>query len=67
MALTLTSTFFIEAKQVRTQFIETIQKQRWNTELRTASETMLIMYDQMIAELELEESQVDDYCDFLFG
>lgn len=67
MPLTLTSTFFIEAKTVEEQFREIISMKNYDPELKRAAESVLIMYDQMIAEFELEESQVDDYCDFLFG
>lgn len=43
--------FLHECQQVRNRFCVDIDKQKWNTELRTSAENILVMYDQLMERL----------------
>lgn len=43
--------FFTEAQEARDDFITTLKLAPWDNKLRTDSETLIIMYDQMVEKL----------------
>lgn len=46
-----TAEFIFAAKEQRIQWVTFITSLEWNNELRTQSDSLLIMYDQMIERL----------------
>lgn len=46
--------FIQVAKTERAKFVEAIQDTTWNTQLRTAAESLLIIYDQMLERLPVD-------------
>jgi len=56
-----TETFADYMGNARNKFVNDIQQQKWNTELRTSAEDILIAYDQMrkrIEECEGKEKEI---------
>lgn len=39
--------FLLECSEIRHKFVEAVQLMPWNNRLRTQSESLLIMFDQM--------------------
>jgi hypothetical protein len=57
-----TETFADYMGNARNKFVNDIQQQKWNTELRTSAEDILIAYDQMrkrIEECEGKEKEIE--------
>lgn len=50
------ATFIQESNEVREDFCSIINALRWDTDLRTKAESLLIMYDQMIEHLKQESA-----------
>jgi hypothetical protein len=44
--------FIQEAKEVRSNLVRTLNRLPWNNKLRTNTESLLIMYDQMVNHFE---------------
>ncbi len=63
-----TETFADYMGNARNKFVNDIQQQKWNTELRTSAEDILIAYDQMrkrIEECEGKEKEIAELKDNL--
>jgi hypothetical protein len=52
--------FVSEAQKARFEFVNTINKLPWNNKLRTKSESLLIMYDQMTSFISSTERKITD-------
>lgn len=48
-----------EAKQVRADFVKMVNGLPWNNRLRTDSETLLIIYDQLVDRYETDQQLID--------
>ena len=49
------SEFIKSVKNQRKEFVNKVKSQKWNTELRTTAEDLLIIYDQMLHKLDKQQ------------
>ena len=50
--------FIKEAKQARNQFVKALQFLPWNNQVRTKSESLMIMFDQMTEFISLSDKKI---------